>query len=119
MQALKEFNLGIFDSVFKAWEIRTHEKKFIRSNKEEFLKIPAESIDYAVIEHCPRGSMPINMIQLDAGWSDLGTWDSVWKSLPTDSNGNAYQGDVIILDSKNTLVQATSSLVRLLGVEEY
>ena len=118
MKAIKKFNLEIHDTVFKAWKKRTQEMKFIRPNKEEFLKIPQESIDYAVIEYCPSGNIPIKMIHLDTGWSDLGTWESVWKSLPKDISGNASKGDVIILDSKNTLVQATSRLVTLLGVED-
>ncbi len=118
IQAIKKFNLELHDGVFKAWEKKSHEIKFIRPNKEEFLKISAESIDCAVIEYCPAGNIPIKMIRLDTGWSDLGTWESVWKSLPKDISGNAFKGDVIILDSKNTLVQATSRLVSLLGVED-
>lgn len=118
IQAIRKFNLEIHDSAFKAWEKRTYEMKYMRPNKEEFLKIPAESIDYAVIEHCPAGDIPIMMVRLDTGWSDLGTWESLWKFLPKDKSGNACKGDVIILDSKNTLVQATSRLVTLLGVED-
>jgi mannose-1-phosphate guanylyltransferase/mannose-6-phosphate isomerase len=57
------------------------------------------------------------MVQLDAGWSDLGAWDAVWKVLPKDEFGNAHLGDVLRINSKNTLVHASSRLVTLVGVE--
>jgi mannose-1-phosphate guanylyltransferase/mannose-6-phosphate isomerase len=57
------------------------------------------------------------MVPLDAGWSDLGAWDAVWKVLPKDEAGNAHVGDVLTTNSKNTLVHATSRLVSLVGVE--
>ncbi len=60
---------------------------------------------------------PINMVALDAGWSDLGAWDAVWSVSPKDEKGNAFQGDVLISDSRNSLVHANSRLVSLVGVE--
>ena len=57
------------------------------------------------------------MVPLDAGWSDLGAWDAVWQVSPHDANGNAAQGDVLIEDSRNTLVHATSRLVGAVGLD--
>jgi len=58
------------------------------------------------------------MIPLNAGWSDLGSWDSVWSYLDKDSSGNASIGDVIVSDTNNTLIHASSRLVSLLGVDD-
>jgi mannose-1-phosphate guanylyltransferase/mannose-6-phosphate isomerase len=69
------------------------------------------------MERCPGSKTPIKMVPLDAGWSDLGAWDAVWSVLPKDVHGNAHQGDVLANDSQNTLVQATSRLVALMGVQ--
>jgi len=55
---------------------------------------------------------------MDAGWSDLGSWDAVWSVLAEDGDGNAHQGDVLSIDSRNTLVLATSRLVSLVGVAD-
>jgi mannose-1-phosphate guanylyltransferase/mannose-6-phosphate isomerase len=69
------------------------------------------------MEHCPGSVFPIRMVPLNAGWSDLGAWDAVWKVLPKDEQGNAHVGDVLATDSRNTLVHATHRLVALVGVQ--
>jgi mannose-1-phosphate guanylyltransferase/mannose-6-phosphate isomerase len=117
LKALEQFRSDILEATQAAWNKRSTDDKFVRPGKEEFAVIPAESVDYAAIEHCPGSSFPIKMVPLDAGWNDLGAWDAVWNVLPKDDNGNAHLGDVLSTDSKNTLVHATSRLVSLVGVE--
>jgi mannose-1-phosphate guanylyltransferase/mannose-6-phosphate isomerase len=56
------------------------------------------------------------MVQLDAGWSDLGAWEAIWNVLPKDYNGNAHIGDVLVTGSHDTLVHASHRLVTLVGV---
>jgi len=73
-------------------------------------------VDYAVIEHCPCCEFPIQIVPLDAGWSDLGAWDAVWNVLRKDEDGNAHFGDVLTTHSSNTLVHASNRLVALVGV---
>jgi mannose-1-phosphate guanylyltransferase/mannose-6-phosphate isomerase len=70
------------------------------------------------MERCPGSAFPIQMIPLDAGWSDLGAWDAVWSVLPKDEHGNAHVGDVLHTCSHNTLVHASSRLVSLVGVSD-
>ena len=115
LKALAQFRPDILQATQTAWEARTTDAKFVRPGKAEFAAIPAESVDYAVMEHCP-GQLPIAMVPLNAGWSDLGAWDAVWSVLPKDPQGNAHVGDVLTTDSRNTLVHATSRLVTLVGV---
>ena len=116
LKALKEFRPDIANATQAAWQSKTSDAKFVRPGKEEFAAVPSESIDYAVMEHCPGSPFVINMVALDAGWSDLGAWDAVWGVLPKDAQGNAHVGDVLLTDSHNSLVQATSRLVTLVGV---
>ena len=117
LSALEQFRPDILQSTLDAWGKRSEDAKFVRPGKTEFAAIPSESVDYAAIEHCPGGGVPIKMIHLDAGWSDLGAWYAVWNVLPKDGSGNSLLGDVLTAGSKNTLVYATSRLVRLVGVE--
>ena len=121
MNALQRFRPDIMQASRAAWSARSIDTNvaahFIRPGKSEFAAIPAESIDYAVMEHCPGSEFSIKMIPLAAGWSDLGAWDAVWQALPKDANGNAHLGDVLTTDSRDTLVQATSRLVTLVGVD--
>jgi mannose-1-phosphate guanylyltransferase/mannose-6-phosphate isomerase len=117
LKALGQFRPDILQATRAAWGNRSADSTFVRPGKAEFSSIPSESVDYAAMEHCPGSSFPIKMVPLDAGWNDLGAWDAVWNVLPKDEAGNAHLGDVLITDSKNTLVHATSRLVSLVGVE--
>lgn len=118
IEALKQFRPDILKATNAAWEKRTIDLPFIRPGKAEFASIPSESVDYAAMERCPGSGFPVKMVPLDAGWNDLGAWDSVWRALPKDKFGNAYMGDVLSAHSQNNLVYATSRLVSLVGVED-
>jgi mannose-1-phosphate guanylyltransferase/mannose-6-phosphate isomerase len=118
LKALAAFRPDIADATVAAWSDKTQDNAFVRPGKAEFNAIPSESIDYAVMERCPGSDFPINMVPLDAGWSDLGAWDAVWNVLTKDDQGNAHLGDVLTTDSRNTLVHASSRLVSLVGVED-
>ena len=117
IKALEQFRPDILQATQAAWDKRSADNTFVRPGKAEFAAIPAESVDYAAMEHCPGSNFPIKMVPLDAGWNDLGAWDAVWNVLPKDEAGNAHLGDVLTTDSRNTLVHATSRLVTLVGVE--
>ena len=118
LKALQTFRPDIAQACQAAWAAKKQDAQFIRPGKEEFAAIPAESVDYAVMEYCPGSAFPIQMVPLDAGWSDLGAWDAVWNVLPKDAQGNAHVGDVLATDSHNTLVHASSRLVSLVGVRD-
>jgi mannose-1-phosphate guanylyltransferase/mannose-6-phosphate isomerase len=118
LQALQHFRPDIAQATQHAWDQRSTDAAFVRPGKAPFTAIPAESIDYAVMERCPGSAFPIQMIPLDAGWSDLGAWDAVWNVLPKDQHGNAHVGDVLHTGSRNTLVHASSRLVSLVGVSD-
>ncbi|KOR32973.1 mannose-1-phosphate guanyltransferase [Achromatium sp. WMS3] len=118
IQTLGQFRPDILKATRTAWEQSKTDGQFIRPGKNEFSSIPAESIDYAVMEKCPYSNFPIKMVPLAAGWNDLGAWDAVWNVSLKDENGNVYHGDVLTHNSHNTLVQATSRLVSLVGVKD-
>jgi mannose-1-phosphate guanylyltransferase/mannose-6-phosphate isomerase len=118
LNALTTFRPDIANTTVAAWNGKTQDNTFVRPSKAEFAAIPGESIDYAVMEHCPGSDFPIKMLPLDAGWSDLGAWDAVWSVLPKDELGNAHMGDVLTTNSRNTLVHASSRLVSLVGVQD-
>lgn len=117
LNALKKFRPDIASTTEAAWQAKGQDGTFFRPDKELFTTIPSESIDYAVMEKCPASEYPIKMVPLDAGWNDLGAWDAVWQVSGKDEDGNAHQGDVLLSDSKDTLVHATSRLVCLVGID--
>lgn len=122
LAALKEYRPDIFAASDKAWQTKTEDASggigFIRPGKAEFEAIPSESIDYAVIERCPGGGLfLIKMVELDAGWNDLGAWEAVWQVGRKDQDGNVTSGDALLMNSKNSLVHASSRLVSTVGIE--
>ena len=121
LAALEAYRPDILLATQAAWSAKTSDASgdamFVRPEKDLFNAIPAESVDYAVIEKCPGSQFPIKMVELDAGWNDLGAWDAVWQVGKQDANGNVTHGDTLLTNAKNSLVHASSRLVSAVGVE--
>jgi mannose-1-phosphate guanylyltransferase/mannose-6-phosphate isomerase len=118
LQLLKEFRPDIKQATDRAWQGRSIDQRFIRPSKELFGQIPSESIDYAVMEKCPGTKFGVRVVPLDAGWNDLGAWESVWMTSDKDGSGNVAQGDTVVVDTKDSLVFATSRLVATVGIRD-
>jgi mannose-1-phosphate guanylyltransferase / mannose-6-phosphate isomerase len=56
---------------------------------------------------------------LDVGWSDVGSWSSLFDALPADQEGNVLQGDVLVHDTNNCYVHSTSRLVAAVGMDDH
>ena len=87
---------------------------FIRPNAEAFLASPADSVDYAVMEHTKEGGVAT----LDCGWSDVGAWSALWEIGEADANGNVAEGDVLLQNASNNYIRSESRLVTAIGVED-
>jgi mannose-1-phosphate guanylyltransferase/mannose-6-phosphate isomerase len=118
LRALERFRPDILAATRAAFEARSTDALFVRPGKAAFEAVPAESVDYAVLEKCPGSGVDIRMVPLDAGWNDLGAWDAVWQVAPQDADGNAATGDVLLHDSQRTLVHATHRLVGVIGLQD-
>ena len=118
LSALERFRPDIATACQTAWAARTTDARFVRPGRAEFAAVPAESVDYAVMERCPGSGIDIRVVPLAAGWNDLGAWDAVWNVSAKDDQGNSAVGDAIVHDSRNTLVHATSRLVGVVGLED-
>ena len=93
---------------------------FQRVDKETFARCPSDSIDYAVMEKVTEGNTDLPagaVIPLSAGWSDVGAWDTLWKVLSKDVQGNVAQGDALLRGCKNTLAISSGRLLACVGVE--
>lgn len=116
IKALGLFRRDILTATENAFSELTIDQNFIRPNNILFADIPSESIDYAVLEKCPGTEFEIKVIPLDAGWSDLGTWDAVWQFSDKDLNSNLIKGDAIVEESENNLIYSSHRLVCVVGV---
>lgn len=86
---------------------------FTRVDAPTFAGCPADSIDYAVMEHTTQAAV----VPLDVFWSDVGSWSSLWESGQQDGAGNVCQGDVMLQDVTGSMAHAESRLLALLGVD--
>jgi mannose-1-phosphate guanylyltransferase/mannose-6-phosphate isomerase len=118
LEALGRFRPDILAATRKAWTGRQADAKFVRPDRAAFEAVPSESVDYAVMERCPDSPIDVHMVPLAAGWNDLGAWDAVWQVSGKDAQGNGLRGDVLLHDTRNTLVHATSRLVSVVGIED-
>ena len=78
----------------------------------DFASCRSDSIDYAVMEHTSKAVM----VPLDAGWTDLGTWDALWEAEDKDAAGNVFSGDVIAENVQDSYIHSRSRLVTALGL---
>jgi mannose-1-phosphate guanylyltransferase/mannose-6-phosphate isomerase len=88
---------------------------FVRIDKAAFDACRSESIDYAVMEK----TKDAVVLPLDAGWSDVGSWSSLFDALPSDEDGNVLQGDVLVYDTHECYVHSTSRLVAAVGMDNH
>jgi len=92
----------------------TEDLGFLRLDEAAFADCESDSIDYAVMEKTDLACV----VPMDAGWSDIGSWTSLWEQGEKDENGNATRGDVLTSDTHNSIVHADSRLVATVGVSE-
>ncbi len=86
---------------------------FIRLSQAEFEQCENISIDYALMEKTNKAWM----VPLDAGWSDLGSWESLWEASEKDEHGNVVIGDAFVKNCKNNLIHSQDRLVAAIGLE--
>jgi mannose-1-phosphate guanylyltransferase/mannose-6-phosphate isomerase len=112
---LAAFAPDILEACEGAFRAAKTDLDFVRIDKAEFEKCRSESIDYAVMEKT-RDAL---VLPLDAGWSDVGSWSSLFDALPADEDGNVLQGDVMVYDTHDCYVHSTSRLVAAVGMDDH
>ncbi len=80
---------------------------------QTFDKMPDISIDYSLMEK----SKKLALLPLNCYWYDLGSWEAIYEISEKDENGNYISGNVIDIDSKNSMIYSTSKLVTTIGLE--
>lgn len=111
---LKRHQPAILGAVEKAYAGKQADLDFTRLDVEAFKACPDDSIDYAVMEKTDNAAM----IGLDAGWSDVGSWSSLWEESEHDAQGNVCRGDVFVHDASNNLLFSDNKMIAALGVED-
>ncbi len=87
---------------------------FIRLDESSFAQAPNISVDYAIFERTDRAAV----VAVDFAWSDLGSWDAVWKNSDRDAAQNVTQGAVTLADVSNSLVISDHPHVAVNGLDD-
>ncbi|MDE2305427.1 MAG: mannose-1-phosphate guanylyltransferase/mannose-6-phosphate isomerase, partial [Gammaproteobacteria bacterium] len=115
LEELRQFAPDILESATAAYRAARTDLDFMRIDTEAFAACRSESIDYAVMEK----TRDAVVVPLDAGWSDVGSWSSLFDALPADEDGNVLQGDVLVHDTHDCYVHSTHRLVTAVGLEDH
>jgi len=106
--------LEVVNAVKKSFDNATKDLYFIRLEPKFFESSPNDSIDYALMEK----SNNVVVIKLDAGWSDVGSWESLYEISEKDKNGNVFKGDIFAEETYNTYIDSGSHIIATIGVTD-
>ena len=115
LSELAAFASDILEASTAAYRAAKVDLDFMRVDKAAFEACRGESIDYAVMEKTKEAVV----LPLDAGWSDVGSWSSLFDALHSDEDGNVLQGDVLVHDTHDCYVHSTSRLVTAVGMDDH
>ena len=104
--------IEIVNAVRESLENANHDLDFIRLEAEAFKSSPDISIDYALLEK----SNNVVVVRLDAGWSDVGSWSSLYEISEKDKNGNVLKGDIFAEETYDSYIDSRNHIVATIGV---
>lgn len=104
----------IISAMTEAVAAGTRDGRFYRFSAEEMERCPSESIDYALMEKTDKAVV----VAADLGWSDIGSWQALYEVLDQDENGNVCQGDVVLEDTRNSMIRAEDLMIAAVGLED-
>lgn len=113
IEELEKFQPDILTACRSALNDAKEDIEFIRLDSNAFSQCPNESIDYAVMEKTSSAVV----VPMNAGWSDVGAWSSLWGVCAKTTHGNVIRGDVILDDTQNCYISAPERLVATVGID--
>ncbi len=114
LEELERLRPDILEGCRQALAEGRRDKEFLHLGPESFGEIDSQSIDYAVMEHTDKAVV----VPVDMGWSDIGSWASLWEIGDKDGQGNVLSGDVLALDTENCLLRGQGPLVAAVGLRD-
>jgi len=103
----------IVEAVTQSHVQKKSDLDFLRLGEEAFGRSPSISVDYAIMEKTDKAVV----FPASHDWSDIGTWNSVWRNQPKDEAGNAVLGEAQIWGGQNNFVHSRNKLTTLVGVD--
>lgn len=114
LAALAIHDNAIFEAASQSMATVIERGRHIIPESDLFATCPADSIDYAVMEKAER----VAVVPVDMGWSDVGSWDALHALKQCDEAGNACQGDVVTIETRNCLIHSDGPRIAMVGVDD-
>ena len=114
LNEIKKFSPEIIRCAKESLDKKISDLDFERLDKKSFENNPNISIDFAVMEKTNKGTV----LPLDVGWSDIGSWESVWESSLKNEEGNFIKGEIISQENKNCYLRSESKLIVSMGLRD-
>ncbi len=110
--AFKTHAPEILDTVAAALDAARQDLSFTRIDETLWKAVPEDSIDYAVMEKADN----VSVVPYDGHWSDLGSWEAVWKEADKDTEGNGLSDNALAIDCENSLLRSENEGIELVGI---
>lgn len=113
---LRKYENKIFSACLKATNNIKIDSNIIQLKKKHFINLPSLSIDDLITKYEPVNLL--QMVSLKAGWSDIGSWKTLWQESKKDKDQNLIKGKVLLKNTKNSYIQSTDKLVVVNNVND-
>tara|TARA_Y100000589_G_C27199325_1_gene648727 strand:+ start:3446 stop:4882 length:1437 start_codon:yes stop_codon:yes gene_type:complete len=114
LNEMENYCLNIITNCRKSFKNKLSDLDFERIDKNSFKSCPNKSIDIALMEKTNKGIV----LPLDVGWSDIGSWSSVWDISEKNKDGNFTNGKIISHNNKNCYLRSENKLLVGIGLED-
>jgi len=115
LDEMRQFLPDSLDAIVRSVREASLDGLFVRPGAEAFATAQNISIDHGVMEKTTRGVV----VPVEMQWSDVGAWDAVWKLSAKDAAGNATSGDVVAVDTRDSLLRADGkAMVAAIGLDK-
>jgi mannose-1-phosphate guanylyltransferase/mannose-6-phosphate isomerase len=118
LELIENYRPDISAACSQAFDSGSMDGDFFRVDEDAFHQCPSDSIDYAVMEKISGKDGDAVVLPLDAEWSDVGSWSSLWEVMEKDDSGNVCGGDVFTHESSNNFLLSEDRLLAAVGVED-
>ncbi|MDR5774789.1 MULTISPECIES: mannose-1-phosphate guanylyltransferase/mannose-6-phosphate isomerase [unclassified Caballeronia] len=119
--AIEHYQPAMHAACVAAFDKGSDDGEFFRLDRDSFAASPSDSIDYAVMEQLAgeRATEAFTgaVVPLDAGWSDVGSWDAIWNILPKDDSSNVARGRVMFQGASSTYAHSEGRLIACVGTQ--
>ena len=115
LDEMRRFLPDSLDAILRSIAGATNDGLFVRPSAEDFKAAQNISIDHGIMEKTERGVVvPVQM-----NWSDVGSWDAVWKLGGKDSANNVTQGEVVAINTRDSLLRSEGDvLIAAIGLDK-